>query len=129
MTNPSHCRIVTGLDDPAVRQMLVAMLRGERLPPSGAISQPTLHAYDLASMIKRAHGRMREQLLAAYDSGAEIERGARRLHITEYESYRFTQAGLVRVLGEEMVQQIRSQLTPTRTRQVRVIAVPGDLPL
>lgn len=98
------------------------------MPPRDEITQAELERYrslvDEARELKWSTENLRKSLMAKLDAGASIEPGQLDAEIQETEQRRITNDELVRLLGLDVVEEVRTQIQPTKSRSLKVIERP-----
>ncbi len=67
---------------------------------------------------------LRKSIMAKIDAGASIEPGQLDAEIHETEQRRITNDELVRLLGLDVVEEVRTQIQPTKSRSLKVTERP-----
>lgn len=68
---------------------------------------------------------LRKKLLNQHDAGVPVEAGPLDLSVVETEQRRITNDDLVRVLGLDKVEEVRTQVRPTISRSLKIIERPS----
>lgn len=68
---------------------------------------------------------LRKALLSQHDAGVPVEAGPLDLDVVRTEQRRITNDDLVRVLGLEVVEEVRTQVQPTISRSVKIVERPS----
>lgn len=92
------------------------------------ITQAELERYkDLSDEAREVNWKakhLRESLIAKLDAGASVEPGQLDAEIHETEQRRITNDELVRLLGLDVVEEVRANIAPTKSRSLKVIERP-----
>jgi len=95
---------------------------------SGEITQAELERYKALSAEARELSwsveKLRKSLIAKIDAGAPVEPGQFDAEIQETEQRRITNDELVRLLGLDVVEEVRANIAPTKSRSLKVIERP-----
>jgi hypothetical protein len=75
--------------------------------------------------LRADEARVRGELLALFDEGADIQPGPLALRVEDREKVQLTERGLAKVLGEDEAQWLLRRLPVTKFRYVRVVGVAG----
>lgn len=98
------------------------------MPRDDEITQAELDRYRGLSAEARelswSVANLRKSLIAKLDAGASIEPGQLDAEIHETEQRRITNDELVRLLGLDVVEEVRTQIQPTKSRSLKVIERP-----
>lgn len=89
------------------------------------ISQADLESYrDLSNQSRELNWtveKLRKSLLSKIDAGVPIEPGVLDALVTETEQKRMTNDELVRILGIEVVENVRAVLNPQKSRSLKIV--------
>lgn len=89
------------------------------------ISQEDLESYrELSSRSRELNWtveKLRKSLLSRIDAGVPVEKGALDAVITESEQKRMTNDELVRILGIEVVENVRAAIKPQTSRSLKIV--------
>lgn len=101
----------------------------DQQPGPQMISQETLERYrtlagqarDLSWTVEQ----LRKVLLTQHDAGVPVAPGPLDLDVIATEQRRITNDDLVRVLGLDVVEEVRTQVKPTISRSVKIVERPS----
>lgn len=101
----------------------------ETIPARESIGQDELARYrDLSAQARDLSWtveRLRKSLLVRHDAGVPVDPGPLDLDVVETEQRRITNDDLVRVLGLDVVEEVRTQVKPTISRSVKIVERPS----